>query len=258
MARRGRNDYRKRRRRKRRRNIIATLFALCIIVGAVVTAVTVFFKVAKFDVSGSTLYSAEEIVAATEIQIGDNMFAVNKFDVANKLLAQFPYIGEVEIRRHLPDTFVVKIGERTRAAYFQTEKFKWLIDRNGYILESIPADENIDLPQVIGGTLMAPSPGAKAALEEEESLRVLEKFLTALEQGEIIKDAGKVDVTKLYNLTITYNNRFIVEFGTEEELERKVRMFKAVIEQLESTDRGTINIADPKQARFRPNANIVT
>lgn len=256
MARRGRNDYRRRRRRKQRRKMIASLLAVFIIVGAVVAAVTVFFKVAKFDVTGSTLYTGEEIIAATEIQLGDNMFSINKFDVANKILNKFPYVGEIKIRRHLPDTFVFEITERKSAAYFQSEKFRWLIDRNGYILESIPPDEAVALPLVTGVSLVAPSPGAKAALDAPESLRVLELLLGALEDGGVIEKAGRVDVTKLYNLTITYDGRFVVEFGTEQELERKVKMLKAVIEQLETTDKGIINISDAKQARFRPNANL--
>lgn len=256
MARRGRGDYRKRRRRKQRRNMIASLLAIFIIAGAVVAAVTVFFKVAKFDVTGSTLYTGEEIIAATEIQIGDNMFSVNKFDVASKILNKFPYIGEVKIRRRLPDTFVFEIAERKSAAYFQAEKFRWLIDKNGYILESVAPDKELTLPQVTGASLVAPSPGAKAALDTQDSLRVLELLLSALENGGVIEKAGKVDVTKLYNLTITYDGRFIVEFGTEQELDRKVKMLKAVIEQLEATDKGTINISDAKQARFRPNANL--
>ncbi len=256
MARSSRNDYRKRRRRKRRRKAIASLFAVCVISGAVIAAVTVFFKVSGIEVSGSSLYTQEELIAASEIQIGDNMFAINKFDVANKILREFPYVGEIKIRRRLPDTFTFEITERKRAAFFQQEKFRWLIDKNGYILESIAPEQAVAAPQVVGLTLMAPTPGTKIALGEEDGIYPLTALLAALENGGMIEKTGQIDVTKLYNLTATYDNRFLIEFGTQEELDKKIRMLTAVLKQLEPTDRGTINISDTKQARFRPNANI--
>lgn len=256
MARSSRNDYRKRRRRKRRRKALASLFAVCVISGAVIAAITVFFKVGGIEVSGSSLYKPEDIIAASEIQIGDNMFAINKFDIANKILKDFPYVGEIKIRRRLPDTFTFEITERKRAAFFQREKFRWLIDKNGYILESVAPDQAVSAPMVVGLTLMAPTPGTKIAISETDSLYPLTALLTALESGGMIEKTGQIDVRKLYNLTVTYDNRFIIEFGTQEELDKKIRMLTAVLKQLEPTDKGTINVSDVKQARFRPNANI--
>ena len=256
MASSNRNYYRKRRRRNRRRKIIATLFAACIITGAIVAAVTVFFKVSSIEVSGTSLYSAEDIIATSGITIGKNMFAVNKFNVANRVMQEYPYIGEIKIRRRLPDTFTFEITERKIAAFFQEEKFRWLIDKNGYILEGVDADRVISAPQVIDQNLMAPSPGTKIAMKNAEGTNPLVLLLTALENAGFIEKTGKVDVTKLYNLTITYDNRFLIEFGTTEELDKKIRMLKVVIEQLEATDRGTIDVSNVKQARFKPNANI--
>ena len=257
MARRNRGDYNSRRRRRRRKRMIATLLAAMMIAGAIIAAVTVFFKVADFEVTGSSLYTAEEIVAASEIKVGDNMFAINKFDAANRIYAKFPYIGEVRIRRRLPDTFTFEIIERKSAAVFCAEKLNWITDRDGYLLESVPTDQTVALPKISGATLMAPSPGTKAVLSETDAIYTLTKLLAAIEDGGITEKVGKVDITKLYSLTISYENRFVVELGNESELEKKIRMLKAVIERLEPTDRGTINISNPKEARFRPNANIV-
>lgn len=256
MAKSRRSDYRGRRRRRRGGGFFATLLTACIIVGALVASVTVFLKVADFEVVGAKTYEPAKIIAASGIQIGDNLFSVNKFDVARNILGEFPYIGAVNIRRRFPDTFVFEITERKQAAFIQAEKLRWLIDKDGYILESIPADQQVALPAVAGATMLAPSPGTRIAFKEEDSLRVLSQVLSAIESGGIVNKIGKVDVSKLYNLTITYENRFVVVLGTEEDLDKKIRMLKAVVEQLEATDRGTINLSDVKQARFQPNANI--
>ena len=251
-----RSDYRGRRRRKRRSGFLATLFAAVIIIGAVAAAITVFFKVADFEVTGTSLYTAEQIVSASQIQIGDNMFAINEFDVANKIMREYPYVGKVNIRRRLPDTFVFEVTERTRAGFFQVDSLRWLVDCDGYILESIPSDQMVALPQIMGLTLMAPSPGAKIAIEQEQNLYALTQVLAAIEKGDIVRKIGKIDVTKLYSMIITYENRFSVVLGDTQELDKKIRMLKAVVEQIGPNAKGTINVSDVKQARFRPDAKV--
>ena len=106
----------RRRKKRRRRNFgsILTVWTVLIVAGAIITSITVFLKVAKFEVVGTSKYSPAEIIEASGIKTGENMFSVNKFKVSSNILKKFPYIGQIKINRRFPDTFIFTVTERTR------------------------------------------------------------------------------------------------------------------------------------------------
>ena len=119
--------YRKRRRKRRGPRIFLTLLTFCIVIGAIVASLTVFLKVAKIEVRGAAYYTNEQIIKSSEIQVGDNLFAINKFAVSSKILADFPYLESIKITRRLPDTFIFDVTERKPCGYIDTEDQRWII-----------------------------------------------------------------------------------------------------------------------------------
>ncbi len=227
-----------------------------IVVGAIITSVTVFLKVADIQVTGNTKYTPEEIVAESGIKVGDNMFMVNKFDVADRILKKYPYIEQIKIRRHLPDTFTFEITERTPAGYVVSDGNRWLVDKNAYILEMIPEGTNVSVPKVVGAEVLAPSVGARLVLKNEDRMKALKEVLGALCETGLCPNVGRIEISKLYSINLIYANRFRVNLGDASELTKKIEMLKAVINELNDFDKGEINVSAIKEARFRPNNDI--
>ena len=109
MARSSRN--RTRRRGRGRFGLLFKVLCLLALVVALTAGATVFFRVEVVSVEGNHRYTREEIVEVAGIQQGDNLYAWNKFQVAERLLQSLPYIGEVSIRRVLPSTVVITVSE---------------------------------------------------------------------------------------------------------------------------------------------------
>lgn len=105
---------RNKRKRKRGKGRLGPLFKL-LCAGAVAVALTmgatVFFQVETVAVTGNSRYSQEEIIKATGIQTGDNLFRMNKFQIAHQVLQGLPYVEELTIRRALPSTIVLTVKE---------------------------------------------------------------------------------------------------------------------------------------------------
>lgn len=233
-----------------------SLLTFLIVVGAIITSVTVFLKVANIQVTGNTKYTSEEIVAESGIKVGDNMFMVNKFDVADRILKKYPYIEQIKIRRHLPDTFTFEITERTPAGYVVSDGNRWLVDKNAYILEMIPEGTNVSVPKVVGAEVLAPSVGARLVLKNEDRMKALKEVLGALCETGLCPNVGRIEISKLYSINLIYANRFRVNLGDASELTKKIEMLKAVINELNDFDKGEINVSAIKEARFRPNNDI--
>ena len=105
---------RNKRKRKRGKGRLGPLFKL-LCAGAVAVALTmgatVFFQVETVAVTCNSRYSQEEIIKATGIQTGDNLFRMNKYQIAHQVLQGLPYVEELTIRRALPSTIVITVKE---------------------------------------------------------------------------------------------------------------------------------------------------
>ena len=111
-----RNRSTNRRRRRGRFSFLMKLLCILLIAGAVVAALTVFFKVQSITVSGNARYTSEEIIAASGIEIEDNLFLLNKYSAAQAIFEKLPYVEEATINRALPDTIVITVRECAAAA----------------------------------------------------------------------------------------------------------------------------------------------
>ncbi len=246
----------RRRRRRKSGGFFLSFLTFCIVIAAIVMSVTVFLKVAEIHVSGTTRYDSEKIIEISGIETGDNMFMINKFDVAERILEEFPYIEQIKIRRKLPDTFTFEITERIPAAYIMSDGNRWLIDKKGYILEMLEADSEVKLPKIAGAEVVTPHVGGALILKNEAQLAPLCEVLSALEFAQLSPNIVRIEIDKLYDINLVYGDRFLVSLGDTEQLGKKIEMLRAVIGELAEFDKGTINVSAVKEARFKPDSNI--
>ena len=105
-----RKQHKPRRGKSRLGKLIQLLFVLALL-AAVTVGATVFFQVEQVVVTGNSRYTQEEIVAATGIRPGDNLFRMNKFAIQDQVLEEMPYLEDILIRRKLPSTITVAVRE---------------------------------------------------------------------------------------------------------------------------------------------------
>ena len=94
------------------------------------------------------------------LNAGGNLFAVSLAEV-HKQLMMLPGVRSVEIRRQLPDTLIVRVGERSPVALLVTDKASLPVDREGYVLA--PRAAVTRLPVIVGGTTPKLEPGMQVA-----------------------------------------------------------------------------------------------
>ena len=90
-----RRRHSKRRHRRGSSGFLYKLLSVLAICGAVVAALTLFFRVDTVVVTGMERYTEREVVDATSIESGDNLYLLNKNAVARNIHAQLKYIKKV-------------------------------------------------------------------------------------------------------------------------------------------------------------------
>ena len=248
---------RKRYNHKRRRGSLSFLYkllAFVLICTAIALALTLFFRIRTIDVSGSQRYSAQEIIDAAEVQVGDNMFLMNKYRAAERIRAALPYIETVQFRRDMPDGLRIIVTECTDPAAIVQDGKAYLLCDTGTIVDDVAASAAKKRIQVKGLTLVEPVVGqpAQAAEGQELALTQLLALMQALDERGMGGDVTLIDMSDPAQLTLGYLGRFNVYFPWDAAYGYKLDYLLAVVEKLEANEKGVINMMQEGKARFIP------
>lgn len=162
-----RRRHSNRRRRRGSFGFLYRLLSVLVICGVIVVALTLFFRVDTVVVTGTQRYTQQEVIDATGIKTGDNLFLMNKYDVAQNIVGELPYIEEIRINRKLPDTLLIQVEECGTPLALVQDGSAWLISSTGKIVDQKTAAEATDYGTIDGCELLAPSVGSSIALKTE-------------------------------------------------------------------------------------------
>ncbi len=197
---------------------------------------------------GSTRYSEEEIIAASEIEEGQNMFLFNKFTVIDRLLAQFAYVDSVSIRRVWPSTIRIAVTECDVAAALYNEDAGewWYINSSGKLMER--GVSVADYPTVSGLSLAAPSVGTTLAVTEDDRLKkeALLGVLSAMETQGLLEQLQSIDLSSASMLVMEYAGRLTVKLNLNADYDYEIRVLATVMEEYvnekwDADDTGTLD-----------------
>ncbi len=255
-ASRQRDRVEQRRRRRRRRNIVFYTALFLLVIGvAILLCFTVLFKLEMVSVSGSSRYSAEEIIKASGLVKGENLFRQDLDKASSRVEETLPYIGEAQVSRKLPAEIVITVSEAQIAGVVEFEGQKILLDAKGKVLEATgEAPENC--PVFKGLKIKDAVPGKPLQYAEEEQKKTVDSLMQAIEESGL-SNITEYDVTDIYNLSLVYNNRIRLELGVSTDLVYKLRFFNEGLLQagkLTDKDMGTLDLSqasDTNKAYFQ-------
>ena len=215
---------------------------------------SVFFRVAKIEVVGNSIYTAEEVVEASGIGTGDNLFFINRFSAASRIFSKLPYVDKAKVTRALPNRVTITIQESSAMAYVQADGGYWVLDQNCKLLKSVTESELTGLAQVDGITPVEPKVGEVLNAGEADAPKVtyLAAILGQLLTRDMASKVTVIDLSDASNPGFTYDGRFTVRLGANENVEYKFGMLQSAVSQLTDSDAGTIDLSIDKRAHFSP------
>lgn len=257
-----------RRRNRGRFSLLFKLLAGAALVAALTFGATVFFQVEHILIAGNSRYTAQEVEEASGIQLGDNLFRLNKGQISEDIRRKLPYVEELTIIRHLPSTIAIEIREWDAAASIlpsggasaapeegeEAEEAEapaetgtaageaWLISVGGRLLEPTPGDSTA--LTVTGLTVLSPQAGTQMAVPQAEETRRqgLMALLSALEERGTLEKVSSIDLSAGTEILLRYDGRFDVKLPMSGDFVHKLRALEAVVEKRESYETGTMDL----------------
>lgn len=220
------------RRRRGRFGVLYKLLSFLVIFTALLVGCVVFFRVNQVTVVGNARYTAQEIIEASGVEIGDNLLLVNKPQTARNINRRLPYVESVSPVRRLPDTLELRITETVADARLETAEGWWLINAGGKLVE-LGADVGEELPQVLGLTPVAPALGAKLTVEPVDQIRLegLKALLTALDKRGMTSGVRSfIDLTATNEIRFDYGADLTVVVPMSGDFDRRILSLERVLE----------------------------
>ena len=234
---------------KRRRGsfgILYKLLSVLLICTAIIVAMTLFFRVDEIVVTGQRRYTAEEIQEASGVELGSNLYLLNKYDIVRAIGAKLPYIEDIRVNRKLPDTLLIEVHESGRPFALVQDGSAWLISANGKIVEQVPENQAGQYGQISGCQLLAPSVGGSIALATEYATQQssLEDLLGALDAAGLTENVDGIRLDDLSYINMDYIGRFTVRiaYGADYDWELKKLTKTLESEKIQSNMTGTIDM----------------
>ncbi len=234
-----------------------TAVAVATVLLTVLMGVSIFFKVNEVTVEGNVRYTAEEIIEASGIELGDSIFLLRGSRTALKIRRELPYADEIQIRFKYPDKVIVQLTESVPLAAAEFEGAWWLMDKKARVLEKTDASGAADAITLQGMELDQVAVGRTLTLKETGTvkLRCLQDVLTALQDAGIYESVTTLDMTNISKIRFGYKKHTVV-LGRDEKLDIKMAILLAFFEKCGDEGTGILDISSAEELKNVPPKDV--
>ena len=232
--------------------------ALILIAAAAIVFLSLFFRVSIIQVKNDTVYTDEEIMAASGIEKGVNLLFINNFSAVSSIYATMPYVESVSLKRAMPNRIILEVTGSEAAACVSFGDDYWLINASGKLLEKIDARAARSFIRVEGMEPLQPVAGEIMTVSEENTGKdvFLYELLGQFRLRNIVKKIDWVDLSDLNDPLFSYDGRYTVILSSTTDLSRRLSLIENAIGQLAEGDAGTLELemaGESSKVFFSPN-----
>lgn len=249
------------RRVERNRKILGTFVCIILVLlTTVVLSLTVFFKVDTIVVNGDSIYDENQIINASGISAGDNLFLCNLKKASDGICKNLPYISTVEVKRELPSSIIFEITPTKAYVAAKSNSGTMLIDKEGKILEIVSDDKvpknviKLDAGITFSNQLGENIFDSESESEQGKKTELLKTIFDAIDNSKL-SNITAIDIKSSSNISIMYQNRLNLKVGSISEVEYKLKCAVGIIKELDENEpnkKGEILLSNTKSFTVIP------
>lgn len=227
------------------------LAAVVAIAAVSIMSVTVLFNISSFAVEGNTVYSEEQIIAASGIDKGNNLLRINIGSAEERIVSSLVYIDAARISRSFPNRLVINVEPAQPALSFAVGSSFYIISERGRLLEI--GQISADCP-VVKGFVSVAGIQIGEQLEDDEEGRIG----IALRMIKYMREYGlnrycEIDLSDTLNIILTYDGRVVMELGASTQLEDKFYHASLLVkDEIAANERCSLILSNPDRVVKRP------
>lgn len=243
-----------------RRIIVTTLILLLMTALFVGVVYKVFFVIEEVNVSGSDIYTEEEIIASSGFSQGDNLYSFAADDAENTITFLCPYIRTAEIDRSVPKSVNVTLTEDTAVYWANIWGDTVKLSAGLRVLEVVDERDTEGLIELVLPPVKYSVAGRVIEFSDKRADRFIRAVLDEVGQS-ALAGAGMVDAVDLsneYDITLESGGRYLLRIGDETDCDLKLRMaYKTLTaKDFDTLLPARIDLTEVGKAIIKPDASL--
>lgn len=231
-----------------------------LLIAAVLGFILVWFFSSYFNVKTITLsadgkYSADEVISVSGLQKGVKLYSVKTAPAEKKILAAFPEIKSVSVKKELPATLVIDVVYETPKYYINITGENFTLSETLRVLSRGGKDADMRALGLVRLVL----PGVKRAVTGERleffdgEGSYAEEFLKTFSESYFADKTDRITVRSKFDIDIVKIGNYRIEMGDAGDAELKFKMAEKVLEDgdYEGRDGVLIDVSDSSEAGVR-------
>lgn len=203
-------------------------------------SLTVFFPIEKIVVTGSKIYSHEEILKYADVKKGDNLFTASRTATEDSLKKRLPYIESVDFEKEIPSTLKITVKDAEEFASYKFEERYYTVSKSGWVLEETYEPKEALFTIISKGVKC--KTGSAIIFEDKAQEDLIDNITNTLKSENISTEL--IDVSDTVNITLRVENgRFDVNLGTANNTVEKIKHLGSMIEEISEEKSGNINLS---------------
>lgn len=229
-------------RKKRRRNmsLYYVLIIIFVVLAMIFLSFTYFFRIKTINVSGNTLYTTEQVIEQSGVNLDDNLFRTDTDAVENRISSAFPYFETVEVKRELASTLKITVVEATPAVSIKYNDDEFMVvSTNGRILETGRSSAKDGTAEVYGMEMTETRAGTDYKDKDSIKKTVLDEIISESKKLGLNR-ITKIGVSERTDIRLIYNGTIKIKLGSSQDIPFKLSYIKSVIDKLGEDYSGTL------------------
>ena len=243
----------KKHRRKRGSNVVYYVALTLILTGIfAVLSVTVLFNIEQIIVEGDSIYTDEQIIAASGLQGNENLVRLNLSGTAEKILDKLVELDSARVDKTYPSAVTITVERSVPMANFYFGGKNYVISHSGRVMRVGEEAENC--MRVIG---YEPEDnvivGSFVKAKDEEQDKLIKDISEAVENGGLTDKITTVNISDPIGLKMSYDDRIEIYLGSILQINEKIKMINELIDKhIAETEFVTLDVSDVSRAIQRP------
>ncbi len=209
------------------RMAILILCALILIMGTVLIVLPMF-RVKTVIVEGEGYHTEDEIIQASGIKEGDEIFAIDKQDVCNRIFDTCGNVQKISISRSF-NTVRITVEEGNNLMYTEHDGRYYMLDDTfrAWAVSDCEADfaayPEVKLPAIAGITL-----GTEISFVSED-VSYISELISYLDTEDVFSKLTEIDVEKKYDISYVLDDSCRITVGKIDNLAIKHQMAERIL-----------------------------
>lgn len=225
--------------------LVLFMVALLVFVG-----IRLFARTAEIEVCGDlSFYTAQDLIASSEIQIGKRLYGVDEEETIQKLLDKHPLLESVRIEQKGFFGIILIVTEKHPVYYTVQDDYFFTLSQDLCVLRrtEVLSDTGAALPQLQLPSTQPLEIGQKIAFVNENSDYIM-SFLTELRTHSFYSSLTCLNVTDRYDLKVIYGQDLEIRLGNPQNMAAKCKKIEDWLLTVTPSLYKGFNVIDPNKS----------